>query len=182
MLISKVVKATEENWKDAYIIFYCSLRKLISEGKGDYFGGMTDKGVKKSMEGNNAVYLVYREHDEMPVAAISILKQDSYQEYEGVLRGGNFTSSNVYTLNAMAVRPELWSQGYGRKSLKAICEVLKKEGVDVLVGTVHPMNMISKKILKYASEGGQVHFSLAFTMKTEKHERLLDRRRFAFAI
>lgn len=188
MLISKVVKATEENWEDAYQIFYCSLRKLISEEKeekeekGNWFGGMSEDDVKESMKGSNALYLVYRKHDEMPVAAISILKQDNYQNYDSILKEGNFNKSNIRTLNAMAVRPELWGQGYGRKSLKAICDVLKKEGVDVLVGTVHPMYKSARKTLEYASKDGQVHFSLAFTMKTEIHGRLLNRRRFAFAI
>lgn len=182
MLISKVVKATEENWEDAYQIFYCSLRKLISEEKGNWFGGMSEDDVKESMKGSNDLYLVYRNHDEMPVAAISILKQDNYQNYDSILKEGNFNKSNIRTLNAMAVRPELWGQGYGRKSLKAICNVLKKEGVDVLVGTVHPMYESAKKILKYTSKDGSVQFSWTFTRKTEENERILDRRRFAFAI
>lgn len=177
----RLVKATQENWEEAYDVFYRALRKLISEGKGNYFGGMTPEGVEKSMKGENRVYLVFREHDEMPVAAISILKQDDYSEYESILKEGQFDTHNVCTLNAMAVRPELWGQGYARQALRLCVNELTIHSTEVLVGTVHPKNDASCKTLKYASKAGKVELSLAFTMKTPSG-RLLERRRFAFAI
>ena len=52
MAMLKLAKATEENWEEAYDLFYRALRKLMSEGKGDYFGGMTPEGTKNSTKEN----------------------------------------------------------------------------------------------------------------------------------
>lgn len=105
MAMVKLVKATQENWEEAYEVFFRSLQKLISEGKSHYFGGMTQDGTKRSIQKGNYLYLVYRKGDQIPVAAISILKEENYQKYEKLLNG--IPEENVATLNAMAVRPEL---------------------------------------------------------------------------
>ena len=50
MAMLRVEKATMEMWEDAYEVFYRALKKLISEGKPNLFGGMTPNDVKDSLE------------------------------------------------------------------------------------------------------------------------------------
>ena len=173
---------TEEGWEDAYEIFYRALKKLESEGKEHFFGGMTPEGTKKSTKGENVLYLVYRKSDPLPVAAVSIIRSDSYQKYEDVVaKLKSTTTENMAVLNAIAVRPELWGQGYARQSLELCMKHIKLTGVSLLVGTVHPDNSSCIKTLKHVSDGGNVVMSDTFTWHTPKG-RILERRRFAFKI
>mgnify|MGYP005773496177 CR=1 FL=1 len=179
MSMLKLVKATEEQWEEAYDLFYRTLRKLMSEGKGDLFGGMTPEGTKRSVQNGNFLYLVYRKGDQLPVAAISCLKEENYQKYAELLK---YTpEENVLTLNAMSVRPELWGQGYARQSLRLCIEELGKEGFTTIVGTAHPGNSKCFKTLKYANGGMDVTKTAPFTWTTPKG-RVLERVRFMFHI
>lgn len=125
---------SEKKWEDAYDVFYRAHRKLISEGKGDRFGGMTEDNIKGSMRNNNRIYLFYRRGDERPVAAISILLERDYKQYKEVLEKISYMKSAI--LNAIAVQPELWGQGYGKEALNLCLQALRDEGIDALVGTV----------------------------------------------
>lgn len=177
MSILRLVKATEENLEDAYEIFYRVLRKLISEGREDYFGGMTQKDVKMSIQGNNTLYLVYRKGDEIPVVAISILRKESYPEFDEILEETpRETVANIY---AMAVRPELQGQGYSRHALRLCIQELKEQGVKLLIGTFHPNNL--RSIHLFEELGTDLVIGEVYTRKTPKG-RMLPRKRFSFNI
>lgn len=150
MNMLKMSVAPEKKWEDAYDVFYRAHRKLISEGKGDRFGGMTEENVKGSMRNNNRIYLFYRRGDERPVAAISILLERNYKQYKDVLEKISYQRPAI--LNAIAVRPELWGQGYGKEALHLCLQALKGEGIDALVGTVHPQNGVSMYTLNNACQ------------------------------
>ena len=170
---------TEEGWEDAYEIFYRALKKLTNEGKERFFAGMTPEGTKKATKDRNVLYLVYRSSDPVPVAAIAFLKESSYHDYRELLKG--VPEEKVATFNAIAVRPELWGQGYARQSLKRCVNHLKFTGVNTLVGTVHPDNVASIKTMEYASISGSLKMSAPFTWTTPRG-RIFERRRFAFQI
>lgn len=174
---------TEEGWEDAYEIFYRALKKLETEGKERFFGGMTPEGTKKSTKGENVLYLVYRKSDSLPVAAVSFVKDRSYQEYEDVVSKitKHPQKEKMAILNAIAVRPELWGQGYARQSLEICLRHLKLTGVSLLVGTVHPDNVSCIKTLKRVSDGCNVIMSDTYTWHTPRG-RTFERRRFAFRI
>ena len=179
MAMLELVKATEEQWEEAYDLFYRALRKLMSEGKGDHFGGMTPEGTKRSTKDGNYLILAYRKGDQIPVAAISVLRDDNYQQYDWLLL--DTPREGVATLNAMVVRPELWGQGYARQALRLCVEALKAEGITTLVGTFHPDNSMCHKTLNYANGGAEVETSERYIWKPPKG-RILERKRFMLCI
>ena len=132
------------------------------------------------------MFLFYRNHDELPVAAISVLKQDCYNEYNSVLKEGNLSPHAIYTLNSIAVWPELWGQGYAKEALQLCISELKQDSIEVSVGKIHPMSKVSRKLLKSLSNDNQIYLSFSFSTKTMSSETLYEkfneRRIFAFAI
>lgn len=175
----RVEWVTEEGWEDAYEIFYRALKKLMNEGKERFFAGMTPEGTKKATRDGNVLYLVYRSNDPMPVAAIAFIREKSYKDYRKLLKG--VPEEKVATFNAIAVRPELWGQGYARQCMKLCVNHLRFTGVNTLVGTVHPDNVASIKTMKYVSTTGSLKMSDPYTWVTP-NGRILERRRFAFQI
>ena len=160
MLELTIKSGTTEDCNLGHDIFYRALRKLISEGRDSWFGGMTEQGVKMSVEGENKLLLIYREFDPMPIGAISLIRKvpEGYQElFDGI------PEEDVALLNAMAVRPELWGQGYMRQALHLCLEQLEKQGIKAVVGTVCPDNMQSLKTLeRVCSKGRRLGFGDIF--------------------
>lgn len=188
MAMLELIRATEETWEEAYDVFYRALRKLMSEEKSEFFGGMTPDRVKNSMKEGNEVFLIYRKHDPMPVAAVSILKVQEQKLHDGdwermkeLLQEQEFNLDESRVLNAISVRPELWGQGYGRQALRLCKDYLKKEeGVKVFVGEYHPDDSATFATMKYVAAGNQVLRGEEYVWPTPKGRQLL-RRRFAFA-
>lgn len=185
--MTKLAKATNETWEEAYDLFYRALRKLMSEGRSEFFGGMTPDRVKASMENGNEIFLLYRKHDEMPVAAISVLTLEGRCLCEGdeerieSLVGKGYNPTELRILNAISVRPELWGQGYGRHALRRCKDHLRgKEGVQALIGEYHPGDKATYATMKYVAEGNQVLTGDDYIWPTP-NGRLLLRKRFAFA-
>ena len=185
MSMVNLVKATMENWEEAYEVFYRSLRKLISEGTDELFGGMDRDRTKQSIQGNNSMYLLRREGDKIPVVAISVLRKEEYDEYEDVLTAAFQTAKiptkKVVLLNAIACRPELQGQGYARQAVALLREELKKEGVEVVVCIAHPDNRPGQSTLVDMSKDNALFTSKEYTWKTPRG-RQLERARFAFFI
>lgn len=169
----------ENGWEEAYEIFYRALKKLTAEGKEDFFGGMTKKGMAITRQGKNALILVYRKDDPLPVTAISFLAEGNFQPYADLLQG--VPEEKAVILNAIAVRPELWGQGYARESMELCVRYMKRIGLNSVVGTVHPKNSACIKMLEYVSKDGTVAMSDPYTWETPRG-RVLERRRFAFEI
>ena len=120
-------KATMEDWEWAHEVSYRAHRKLISSGRGHEYGGMSPEDVRNSIR-NGEVYFFFRKGDEIPVMVVSILRQEKYPTYEKLFdeiidneeipEHPEWTDA-VAILNAVAVRPELWGQGYCRKALNS---------------------------------------------------------------
>lgn len=185
MAMVKLIKATEKNWEEAYEVFYRALRKLMSEGRSKFFGGMTPDKVKASMHGGNEIFLLYRKYDGMPVAAISVLRLEGYPLNEGdeeriSLVGEKYDTDKIRILNAVSVRPELWGQGYGRQALRLCKDYLREEGVKVFIGEYHPDDKASFASMKYVAEGNKVFTGEDYIWGTPRGRQLL-RKRFAFA-
>ena len=186
--MTKLAKATNETWEEAYDLFYRALRKLMSEEKSEFFGGMTPDRVKNSMKEGNEVFLIYRKLDPMPVAAVSILKVQEQKLHDGdwermkeLLQEQEFNLDESRVLNAISVRPELWGQGYGRQALRLVKDYLKKaEGVKVLIGEYHPKDKATFATMEYVAAGNQVLRGEEYVWPTPKG-RQLPRKRFAFA-
>ena len=188
MAMLELIRATEETWEEAYDLFYRALRKLMSEGRSEFFGGMTPDRVKASMENGNEIFLIYRNHDEMPVAAVSVLRLKEHKLHEGdlermeeFLEEQEFNPDEIRILNAMSVRPELWGQGYGRQALRLVKDHLKEvEWVKVLIGEYHTKDKATFATMKYVAAGNQVLTGEEYVWPTPKG-RQLPRKRFAFA-
>ena len=180
-------KATMVDWEWAYEVSYRAHKKLISEGRGYEYGGMSEEDVRNSIR-NGEIYLFYRKGDEFPVMMVSILRQESYPSYKellqrisdsGEIRGcKEIPSSEVVILNAVAVRPELWGQGYCCEGLDAVGSELKKQGVKVWVGNYFH-DEVRRKML--AGEKRQVYIGKPYKRKRGNGE-ILERRRFASVI
>lgn len=188
MGLLELTKATEESWEEAYDVFYRALRKLMTEGKSDFFGGMTPDRVKNSMKEGNEVFLIIRKHDKMPVAAVSVLRLQEKKLHEGdlermeeFLQEQKFKLDEIRVLNAISVRPELWGQGYGRQALRLCKDYLReKEGVKVLIGEYHPDDAVTLATMKYVAKGNKVLTGKKYIWEIREDRQLL-RRRFAFA-
>lgn len=188
MAMLELIRATAETWEEAYDVFYRALRKLMTEGRSEFFGGMTPDRVKNSMKEGNEVFLIYRKHDPMPVAAVSILRLQEQMLHEGdrermeeFLEEQEFNPDEIRILNAMSVRPELWGQGYGRQALRLCKDYLKKEeGVKGFIGEYHPDDDATFATMKYVAAGNKVLTGEEYVWPTPKG-RQLPRRRFAFA-
>ena len=121
----------------------------------------------------------------MPVVAISVLRQEEYDEYEDVLTAAfqtaKVSTEKVALLNAVACRPELQGQGYARQAVGLLREELKKEGVEVVVCIAHPDNRPGQSTLVDMSKDNALFTSKEYTWKTPSG-RQLERARFAFFI
>lgn len=171
-----MVKAKATDIDVAHEIFYRASRKLYSEGRDTHFGGMSEEDVARSIEGDNRVYLFYRNHNELPVAVISVLHEVP-KGYEEVLKG--VPEENSVVLNAVAVRPELWGQGFARQAVDICLKKLQEEGIKAVVGTVCPDNTGSAKTFqRVCCRERELVMGEAFERTTPKG-RLLKRRRFA---
>lgn len=183
-------KATIQDAEWAYDIFYRAHRKLISEGKGDHFGGMEPNDVIESIN-NGDIYLFYRKRDSLPIMAISILRNGDYRYYDellteiisdGELEGfERVYQEEVVILNAVAVRPELWGQGYCRKCVEKCIERLKEQGFKVVVGNYYYRSEVIKAMLKEACKKGKLHKGKKY-IRQRKNGEILERKRFAFVI
>ena len=186
-------KATILDEEKIFEISYRAHRKLISENKGSEYGGMSLDDIKKNVASvkRGEIYLFYRKEDPIPVAMVSILRQDAYPNYENQIkeiiendeipRCDVITAGKVALLNAIAVRPELWGQGYGKQSLKQLVRRMKAlQGVKILVGNYFPSEE-RDALLKRVSSNKVVHTSEQYKRK-RKNGEILERRRFAFVI
>ncbi len=182
-------KATMEDWEWAHEVSYRAHRKLISSGRGHEYGGMSPEDVRNSIR-NGEVYFFFRKGDEIPVMVVSILRQEKYPTYEKLFdeiidneeipEHPEWTDA-VAILNAVAVRPELWGQGYCRKGVKQLTMQLREhQGIRVLVGNYYH-DVVRGKILETASENGAVHTGEPYK-RTRSNGEILERRRFAFVI
>ena len=188
MAMVELVKATEEKLEEAYEVFFRALRKLMAGGESDFFGGMTLDRVKASMQDGNEIFLLLRKYDEMPVAAISVLRLQKQKLHEGdlermeeLLQEQEFNLDEIRVLNAISVRPELWGQGYGRQALRFVKDHLKKvEGVKLLIGEYHPEDDATFATLKYVAAGNKVLTGKKYIWYIREDRQLL-RKRFAFA-
>lgn len=183
-------EATIVDWEWAYEVSYRAHRKLISEGRGHEYGGMSPEDVRDSIR-NGEVYLFFRKGDQIPVMMVSILHQEEYPDYDNLLEeivdGEEIYScekifaNRVAILNAVAVRPELWGQGYCRKGIKKLVKELKGlNGLRVLVGN-YSHNEVRGKVLEEASSNNVVHTGEPYKRKRKSGE-ILERRRFAIVI
>lgn len=188
MAMVELVKATEEKLEEAYEVFFRALRKLMAKGESDFFGGMTLDRVKASMQDGNEIFLLYRKYDEMPVAAISVLRLQEQKMHEGdlermeeLLQEQEFNLDDIRILNAMSVRPELWGQGYGRQALRLCKDYLRKEeGVKAFVGEYCPDDAATLATMKYVAVENNVLLGRKYIWYIREEKQFL-RRRFAFA-
>lgn len=157
----------------AHDLFDRALRKLISEGKAELFGGMTPEGVKNSMKGYNFIYFAEREGDDVPVAAVSILRQpEKFAEYDEFLEETGMSGEKAI-MNALAVRPELWGQGYGTQVIELCVEELRKAGVKIILCIAHPSREeMLRKIFERATGKNSIVSSKEYVWKTKENERL----------
>lgn len=157
----------------AYDLFDRALRKLTNEGKAELFGGMTPEGVNNSLKGCNCIYLAEREGDRIPVAAVSILRQpEKLTEYDELLEKTGMSGEKAI-LNALAVRPELWGQGYGRQVIELCVEELRKTGVKIALCIAHPSREeMLRKIFKRATGKDNIVSGEEYVWKTVENERL----------
>ena len=188
MAMVELVKATGATWQEAYEVFFRALRKLMAEKKDEFFGGMDQDRVKASMQDGNEIFLLYRKYDAMPVAAISVLRLQEQKLHEGdlervkeLLQEQEFNLDEIRVLNAIAVRPELWGQGYARNALRQCKDCLKEiHGVKAFIGEYCPDDAATLATMKYVAVENNVLLGRKYIWYIREEKQFL-RRRFAFA-